>query len=219
MQEAAVFASESVGWPASRFVDTGTAFVVRELRAVHYREARYGEELRTRTCIAEARRGILLRRETWVGDVMRASVQWAHVDAGGAPVRAGPALLDAFTAEEAPEVELPSFDPCPAEALPRFELEPWYTEMDPLGHTNHPRYVDWADEALARALAARGEDPLQVVPIAEQLRFRGSARAGDAVNVQLTLVGGYGDVDVYDVHITARGVLACEGRIWRSVPG
>lgn len=211
-------ASEAVGWPASRYVEEGTAFVVREMTALHFREARYGESLPTRTCIAESRRGILLRRETWVGEVLRASVQWAHVDKDGAPTRAGAALIDAFTVEPTPDLELPSFDPCEPEPLPRFHLQPWFTEMDPLGHTNHPRYVDWADEALCRAVAARGADPLEIVPLAETFRFRGSARAGDEVNVNLVLVGGFGDVDVYDVHITAQGILVCEGRIWRSVP-
>lgn len=219
VQEAAVFASEAAGWPASRYVAEGTAFVVREMSGVHFREARYGESLPTRTCIAESRRGILLRRETWVADVMRASVQWAHVDRQGVPTRAGPALVEAFAVEPAPGLELPAFEPAEPEPLPRFHLQPWWTEMDPLGHTNHPRYLDWADEALSRAVAARGADPLEIVPLAETLRFRGSARAGDEVNVALVDVGGFGDVGVYDVRITAQGILVCEGRIWRSVPG
>ncbi len=219
VQEAAVLASEEVGWPAARYVEEGTAFVVREMSGVHLREARYAEALMTRTCVAESRRGILLRRETWVADVMRTSVQWAHVGRDGVPCRAGPALVEAFRVEAAPGVELPPFEPCAPLPLEVFYLQPWYTEMDPLGHTNHPRYVDWADEALSRHVASLGHDPLAMVPLAENVRFRGSAVAGDQVAVRLTEVGRGEASRVFDFVITAGDRLACEGRLWRSLPG
>lgn len=219
VQEAAVLASEAVGWPNDRYKAAGTAFVVREMSAIHLREARYGEGLDTRTCIAESRRGILLRRETWVADVMRASVEWAHVGADGVPRRAGPDVVEAFTVTPAEAVVLPEVEPGESRALPVFSLVPWFTEMDPLGHTNHPRYVDWADEALSRHLAACGLDPLELVPVAETLRFRGSARAGDPVAVHLVEVGRSGAASVYDVDITASGARVCHGRLWRLLPG
>ncbi|GDX79286.1 hypothetical protein LBMAG42_10970 [Deltaproteobacteria bacterium] len=219
VQEAAVLASEGVGWPASRYREEGTAFVVREMCGLHLREARYGEVLPTDTCIAESRRGILLRRETWVADVMRTTVQWAHVGRDGVPKRAGPSVTEAFVVTPADPVELPAFDEIPPEVLPPFHLTPWYTEMDPLGHTNHPRYVDWADEALSRHVAALGFDPLEIVPVAEVIRFRGSAKAGDAVVIHLTRIGVRGDVSVFDVEVRIDQTHICGGRLWRRVPG
>jgi acyl-CoA thioesterase FadM len=61
--------------------------------------------------------------------------------------------------------------------------------MDPLGHTNHPRYVDWADEALSRSLFAAGIDPTGLVPIAERVRFRAGARAIDTITVSGNRLG------------------------------
>lgn len=213
-----MLASEEVGWPSSRYKAEGTAFVVREMSGVHHREARYGEALDTRTCIAESRRGILLRRETWVADVMRSTVEWAHVGADGVPKRAGPSVTEVFTVKPAESVVLPEFLEHEPEPLPEFAVVPWYTEMDPLGHTNHPRYVDWADEALSQALAEAGLDPLELVPVAENLRFRGSARAGDRVAVRLHRVGRAAEVQVYEVGIHVGDTRVCHGRIWRLHP-
>lgn len=212
-------ASEDVGWPASRYKAAGTAFVVREMSGLHLREARYGEALPTTTCIAESRRGIVLRRETWVSDVFRTTVQWAHVGSDGVPRRAGPDLVEAFTVTEAGSVELPAFTEEEPRRLDPFVVVPWYTEMDPLGHSNHPRYVDWAEESLSRHVAALGADPIAIVPIAETVRFRSGAVAGDRVTVALTEVGrAPGGVRVYDLAIDANGTPACSGRLWRRIP-
>ena len=191
VQDAAVSDASDRGWPPERFRATGTGFVVREMRAVHHREAVYGEELHVSTLIADHRREILLRRDTQIQGVMSATADWVHIGPDGGPVRASPALIAAFPANPpAPpppgfaEVENPEARP-----LPDFTFSPWWTEMDPLAHTNHPRYVDWADEAFARALHARGVDPIGVVPLADRVRFRLGARATDAVTVSGRALG------------------------------
>lgn len=212
-----MLASEAVGWNNERYRENRTAYVVRELRGVHLREARYGEPLDTRTCIAESRRGLVLRRETWVADVMRTSVDWAHIGPTGAPQRPGPEVVEAFAVTPAEPVHLPGFTPREPIALPDFEVVPWFTEMDPIGHTNHPRYVDWADEALSRHLAASGVDPLRLVPVAESFRFRAPTHAAVPIQVRLRYIGDHQGATVHDVGFVVGDTSVCQGRLWRTL--
>jgi len=202
VQEVAVRDSAERGWPPSRYRARGTGFVVREIRGVHHREAGYDETIEASTWVAELRRGLVLRRETRLAGVMSASVDWVHIGPDGGIARAPEDLTSAFQPmPDAGPLALPGWEATEPVALPPFLLRPWWTEMDPLGHTNHPRYVDWADEALAVWLAARGVDPLGVVPVAEQVRYLSAARAGDAVRVAATRIGRVGDAGVFRVEV------------------
>jgi acyl-CoA thioesterase FadM len=196
VQDAAVQDASDKGWPPERFRAAGTGFVVREMRAIHHREASYGEALTLRTQVADHRRDVMMRRETQVDGVMDATADWVHIGREGSPQRATPELIAAFPASATAPVLAPLPEPPAGPAglapgmgtgggtpLPAFIFSPWWTEMDPLGHTNHPRYVDWADEALSRALHAAGIDPTGLVPIAERVRFRAGARAVDTITV------------------------------------
>ena len=212
VQDAAVSDASDRGWPPERFRAAGTGFVVREMRAVHHREAAYGEELHVTTQIADHRREILVRRETQVAGVMSATADWVHIGPDGAPQRASAALIAAFPASPhapAPPV-LAEVDSADARPLPDLTFSPWWTEMDPLAHTNHPRYVDWADEAMARALHARGVDPIGVIPLADRVRFRLGARATDVVTVSGRALG--------LCRVGDRVGLACSFRARRAGP-
>lgn len=217
VQEAAVLDSSRRGWPPARYRELGTAFVVRQLWGLHHREAVYGEDLPTRTWVAETRRALMMRRETRLGPVLSTSVEWVHVGPSGAPLRCPPELDAAFPVEPAPPPELPELAETEDEALPVFTLEPWWTEMDPLAHTNHPRYVDWVDEALSRWLRHTGRDPLAVVPVADHFRFRTAASAGQRVEVALRRRGGGAIGDRYDFEIRADGELSCNGMVIRRM--
>jgi acyl-CoA thioesterase FadM len=207
VQEVAVRDSAARGWPPSRYRASGTGFVVRAITGVHHREARYDEEIHAETWITDIRRGVLMRRETRFAGVLDASVEWVHVGADGGLSRAPAELLAAFQPrlDGGPGARLPEWTPEPPLALPSFPLRPWWTEMDPLGHTNHPRYVDWAEEALSCWLAGRGADPLGLVPVADHIRYLSAARAGDAIRVEATRVGSVGDAAVFTMHVVRDG--------------
>lgn len=219
VQEAAVIDSEARGWPPDRFKALGTGFVVREMVALHHREPRYSEALPTKTWIAESRRGILMRRETRVADVASCSAEWVHVGPGGTVARASPELEGAFPVSPSPATEFPVFAHEEAQPGPDLQLVPWWTEMDPMGHVNHPRYVDWADEWLARWVAASGLDPSQVVPCADRAKFRAGAGAGDPMVIAGARVGALGDASVFDVRATGPSGLCCHLWIVRRLPG
>ncbi len=194
-QEAAVGASTRAGWSARRFSEAGTAFVVRTMTVRHERETYYGEELEARTWVCRFRREMISSREVRLLDhegalVSEATQEWVHIDLNQrTPVRAPESVTLAFPGhEEGQAVTLPEFKPC-AGPTDVFELRPFYTSMDPLGHANHPAYVDWCDEATSRVMVRAGLDPLALRPVAEQVVFRGGVEADERVEIQSRPVG------------------------------
>lgn len=194
-------ASTAAGWPPRRYREEGNAFVVRSMCVVHHRETMYGDELVGRTWVSRFRREMLSTREVRIdgvdgGRVVTATQEWAHVSAALVPTRAPATLTAAFPAEthDDPGAALPAL----AEPLAlrhesgahgsgapwRTELEIWELWADPLGHVNHPVYVDFCDEALSRMLRARGEPAAALVPIAEEVHFRGGVEPRDHVVVE-----------------------------------
>lgn len=229
VQEVAVADSAARGWPPERYREIGTGFVVREILGVHHRESAYGEELAGRTWIREARRGVLMRRETRLGDVLSASAEWVHVGAPPGqtleqamaagtigPVRASAELDGAFPAVGGESIRMPEWREEERAELWEWEFSPWWTEMDPMGHTNHPRYVDWADEVVSRWLAARGGDPIGMVPVAERVRYRAGARAGERVRAQAWRIGRTDDAVTFAVRVTRGDELVADVTLLRG---
>ena len=194
-QDLAVGDSIAAGWPPERYRDEGVSFVVRSMRAVHHRETRYGERLVGRSWPSRFRRGMLFRRECRLagpdGAPLASATQgWVHVGADLSPARASEALVAAFRPDERePPIELPPHEPLSGGVEHTFELECWHTWMDPLGHVNHPAYVDWADEATSRAMIARGLDPVDLRPVAESARYRSGVRATERVTISTRVTG------------------------------
>lgn len=185
-------ASSAAGWPPSRYRAEGNAFVVRSMSVVHHRETFYGDPLIGRSWVSRFRREMLSSRQVRIDDVHGAPVisatqEWVHVSAALEPVRAPKTLSEVFPEEAIEEGERSSALPAlhtPLEG-PSFTttLPMWNVWMDPLGHVNHPLYVDFCDEAIARSLRARDIEPARVVPIAEEVSFKGGVGPMDTVEV------------------------------------
>lgn len=197
-QELAVDASTQAGWPPSRCRDEGAAFIVRSMHVVHHDEARYGEKLVGTTWLSRMRREMFSTRELRIvaarGPIASARQEWVHVSAALEPTRGSPALLAGFPSEPGPASDASPVLPAPSTVLPAhaphvFELEAFYTSMDPLDHANHPAYLDWCDEATSRALAAAGIAPIRLVPVAEEVAFKSGVVAGDRVRVETSVRG------------------------------
>jgi acyl-CoA thioesterase FadM len=194
-QQAAVADSARRGWPPERYLDEGTGFIVYGMTARHHREIRYGERVLARTWVRDFRRGILSRREVRLlgeaGPVASATQRWAHVSAALVPTRGSDDLIAAFTPTPTsePEITLPEWEPCAPRELPELRFRCWQTWMDPLGHANHPAYLDWCDEALARAVAEAGRDPHDLGAVAERVTWKSGVVGGEEVIVETRLVG------------------------------
>ncbi len=188
-------ASTERGWPPERYLAEGVAFVVTSMTARHHAEVRYGQDLVAKTWMRDFRRGILSKRqvELWCGEelVAECTQQWAHVGSGMRPVRASEALSGAFPQddERSPVVTLDRVEQ-PFEGLARcYRFGAWQSWMDPLGHANHPTYLEWCDEGIARAAATAGVDPHAMVPVGERIAWKGAVVADDEVMVETRMMG------------------------------
>ncbi len=220
-QEVAVEASTAAGWPPSRYRDEGVAFIVRSMTAVHAREALYGERLSGSTWVSRMRRDMFSTREVRIagggGLLAAARQEWVHVAASGnvlEPARGSQPLLAAFPAVAGPEGDVPPVLPATLTKAPDhephvFELEAFHTWMDPLDHANHPAYVDWADEALSRALARCGVPPIALVPVAEEASFRSGVVGAERVRVETRVAGRTAAADVVCEHRVLAGQRLC----------
>jgi len=194
-QDAAVDASVAGGWPPERYRVAETAFVVREMTVLHHRESTYGEPLTARTWVSRLRRQLLSTREVRIssaaGPIASATQEWVHVSAELKPLRASPEMVDAFPTREdlGGSVTMPVFEAIEGAPVHRSTLRPWHTWMDPLNHVNHPMYVDFADEALARVAVAAGIPEYSVKSVAEMATFRVGVSADAEVEVQSQLTG------------------------------
>lgn len=201
-QDAAIEGSSRRGWPPARYRELGSGFVVRRMTVVHHAEAVFGDAITARTWVSTFRRGMFSDREIRLSarapggeerPLASATQQWVYVTGAGLkPARAPDDMVESFDPGEREGDARPALpEPAQEEAGPSFrvELETWLTAMDPLAHANHPAYVDWADEALARWLAAGGHDPHGVVALGEEVVFRSGLVAPEPARVELSVVG------------------------------
>jgi len=225
-QEIAVDASTESGWPPKRYRDENAAFIVRSMTVRHAQEPYYGESLTGTTWVSRMRRELFSTREVRIvsherGAIASARQEWVHVSAAMVPTRAPKTLIDAFLPESPEGQSLEAVLPAITEpfvagfpggkaetsATLTFDFDAWWTWMDPLDHANHPAYVDWCDEALSRAIAAKGLDPVRLQPAAEEVTFRFGVRGGQRVSVRSHALG-----------FDANGNLGVAHRIYALLP-
>ena len=224
-QDVAVWASSHQGWPPRRFLDAGTSFLVYRMVVTHDRESDYGEELVATTWVSRFRRRTLCTREIRLrsdrGQLAAATQEWAHVGADHKPTQASEETASAYPEYDGgPSAELPGYDEAPGKET-RFSFEMWHTWGDPLGHANHPAYVDWCDEATSRVMREGGLDPVKLRPVAEQITFRQSVEPGQTVHVT-TARQGYtrgGDIVLAHRFELDGGVAAAQATTVRSLSG
>lgn len=206
-QESAVMAAAKVGWTGDRFIAERVGFIVSRMTVRHHRELAYGEPVEGRTWLRDWRRDTISRREVRLHvdgqPLAEATQQWVHVALSDdldsiTPTRGSPELMKAFppVSVDEPMVKLPLVEQT-VQATPHiWAFEVWHTWMDPFAHVNHPVYVDWCDESTSRCLIAAGLDPQNMVPVAEQVRFKRGLVGGNRVNVSTQIVGLAGDGSV-----------------------
>ncbi|HHO49331.1 MAG TPA: acyl-CoA thioesterase [Deltaproteobacteria bacterium] len=226
LQDAAVLGSSRRGWPPERYRREHIAFVVRTMTVCHHRESVFGETLRVQTWVDTFKRGMFTDRQIRVTHdaepITSATQRWVHVVLPELkPARASDALIESFGLEvRDPGVELPVWRSVEGPPL-SFELEAWHTWMDPLAHANHPAYIDWIDESLARAMARGGLDPQAAIARAERLTFRSGVLAPERVQITSQLVGitEAGDAVIQHAITGGDGRICADGHTVRALAG
>jgi acyl-CoA thioesterase FadM len=203
-QDAAIAGSVRLGWGPLRYAEAGGAFIVRRMSVVHHREIAFGQPVQARTWVSSFRRGTLSERQVRLAaggePLCSATQRWAYVAMPEMrPARAPAELVEAFVPgmpEGEEDIRFPAFEEAPGEES-SWSFEVWHGWMDPLSHANHPVYVDWANEALHRRIAERGEDPQRLSAVAEEATWSSGAVAGERVTVTTRRLGRAGDAAVF----------------------
>lgn len=224
-QDAAVIGSSRCGWSPQRYTAEQCAFVVRQQTVVHHREMQFGEAVRAETWVESFKRGIFSTRQTrlFVGDerVGAATQDWVHVSNVNGRMRACRASADLLSSFQElarePVVTLPAMEEVAGRPF-TFGFTAWHCRMDPLDHANHPAYIDWCEEALAREVVAAGLKPVDVVPVAERVRYKAGVLGGDDVQLACALVGrtSAGDA-VIDFTVRVDEEVKAEARLVRRM--
>ncbi|MDR7456483.1 MAG: acyl-[acyl-carrier-protein] thioesterase [Armatimonadota bacterium] len=153
-QEIAFGHSAVLGFPLSWYEAHRLFWVVRRVHLVVHAPARYGETLVCTTRVAGARRVMSRRaseaRRTGGALVAACVTDWVFTADGAAAVRIADELATAFPAMRRAVAPLPLEEP-PAPGGPRASVRPRLSDLDAMGHVNHPAYVDLLDDAVARA--------------------------------------------------------------------
>lgn len=192
-QDIAVEAATRRAWSPMRMREAGSLWVVRSMTVVHHHESLFGEPLEGISWVRRTRRGTLSTREVRLvdrhGPVASGTQEWAHLTPSG-PGRMPEAMERDLGTHDEGGIELPDLEAAPIDPVRTFgfDFEVWETWSDPIGHVNHPQYVDFCDESLSRHMRERGLDPLELVPVAEKLTFRAEIRPRAKVSVRSALV-------------------------------
>lgn len=213
-----MWGSSRRGWSPKRYRDEKCGFIVRKMLVVHHRELEFGDPVQVETWVSTFLRGMITHREirlTVRGEpAVSATQEWVYVAVEGhqvRPTRAPPAITQAFAPASGAPLDAPPAMADPADDADWRELsfEAWYAWMDPLAHANHPLYVDWCDEALARTFAAAGLDPWSVRPTSEEVLFRSGVVAPERVTVRTACLG----LDAAGDAVFAHRILGGDGRV------
>lgn len=160
-QEAAFRHSAENGFPPSWYVEHGVAWFGREAALRIRRLPEYGDAVETETWVesfgrTRARRRYEIRRS---GEVLaEAYMDWVFMDVRTMRPTAIPTRArDLFPPQPPVPDEIPLL---PLGALPGEPVRGSRTvqvyDLDPNGHVNNAAYFDYADQAMADALAATG---------------------------------------------------------------
>lgn len=194
-QDIAVGSSARAGWPPRRLREIGSSFVVRSESVVHHAETPFGQQLMGASWVINFRRETLSARGVRLLDgeklVAEGVQEWVHINLEGRAARAPSELVAALAPhpEAPPKPVLPDFEPIDGGASFETDIQVNFVQMDPLDHVNHPAYIDFVDESLARALFDAGIEPLEIVPVAESATFYAPIKAPSIAKIKTTLVG------------------------------
>ncbi len=196
-QDVALEGSTLAGWPPMRYVQVGSAYVVRQMTVLHPREIAPTATLWAKTWVSENKRGLISVREIRLYDseemrdpVTYATQEWAHIDRTAGLKRAPRELVESF---ELITLDGPTVLPEPAKENDGpefvFGFRCWHIWRDALGHLNHPDYVDACDEGIYERAHAAGLRTELIQAFGERLLYRASVNAGDDVRVYTRLAG------------------------------
>jgi acyl-CoA thioester hydrolase len=199
MQEAAIEASNAVGYDIVRYNELNMRWLIRETHIEYLQPLFHQDKFEIKTWTSGFRRIRSLRHyEFYRGDVLvaRARTDWVLINlATRLPVAAPPEMIAAYANGDAPEnlearKRFPAPPPPPVGVFKQRRRVTW-TDIDGEQHVNNTRYLDFAADAAFDVTEAYGWTLERVraagfVIIANQqhIEYKQSAVLGDELEIE-----------------------------------
>jgi acyl-CoA thioester hydrolase len=166
MLEAAFGASAAIGYPVARYRELGRLWFVRDTEIEYLAPLRYGDEVVVETRVLDfrrvrSRRAYELRRAGDETVVARAVTDWVFLDSARQRPASVPAgMVEAFLPDGAAP-DLAPREPFPAAPEPppgvyRQERRVSWSDLDPAGHVNNARYLNYLEDCAIGDARSRG---------------------------------------------------------------
>ncbi len=198
-QETATLATRDVGYEVRYHAERESIWIVHRITLEHSRPVRYPDELTITTWLSDTQkvrthREYLARNVQTNEIVARARAHWVHLDAKTLrPLRLPAELFEKFAPNgKSALVQIePRAYPAPQFDLPEFRVtrRVYRYEADEVKHVNNAMYIDWVEEALNDALAARWNDARRLCVYRHDIEYVRSALPGDEVEIVVRLIG------------------------------
>lgn len=166
MLEAAFAASAAVGYPARRYQEMNRAWFVRDTEISYLAPLRYGDAVAIRTWVIDfrrvrSRRGYELRRAEDDTLVAEGSTDWVFLDREGQRPASVPREMVAAFLPEGPRADPPPREPFPEPPEPpdgafRQTRRVSWSDLDPAGHVNNARYLNYLEDCAIGDARSRG---------------------------------------------------------------
>ncbi|MDR7543242.1 MAG: acyl-[acyl-carrier-protein] thioesterase [Armatimonadota bacterium] len=180
-QEIAFSLSAACGFPLAWYEARRLFWVTRRVHLVVHLRAQYGERLTYTTRLVGARR-VLARRintATRTSDnalVATCLTDWVFTRDGTAAVRIDQGLVAAFPAMSRPVAPIALDDPTPPPTMAYAPVHIRASDLDGVGHVNHPVYVDLLDDAVIRGGGGRS---VAAHPRTYAVQYHAATQPGD----------------------------------------
>ncbi|RLC80002.1 MAG: hypothetical protein DRI61_06735 [Chloroflexi bacterium] len=199
-EQAAMEASESVGYTWERYRELGWIWVIRRTIMEHIAPAYYGDTINVTTWLsrvtyASAFREYLLTRDKDGSIIGRAQSRWALIDARtGRPVRMPREMKEVFQPTGKVAIrdlkpmrgEKPTENPCCY--IHRRRVQRY--ELDSAGHVNNAIYLNWLEQAKFDAITEAGfpssrlrEMGITIVQTRIEIEYLHPALEGDEIEI------------------------------------
>jgi acyl-CoA thioester hydrolase len=166
MLEAAFSASAALGYPVDRYREMGRLWFVRDTQIEYLSPLRYGDQVSVTTWVVDfrrvrSRRAYELRRAGDEALAARAVTDWVFLDSERQrPASVPPGMETAFL-PAGPEPETPPREPFPAPPAPppgvyRQQRRVSWSDLDPAGHVNNARYLNFLEDCAIGDARSRG---------------------------------------------------------------
>lgn len=166
MLEAAFAASAAAGYPVRRYQEMGCVWLVRDTQLTYLAPLRYGDTVTVRTWVLDfrrvrSRRAYELRRAVDDSLVAEGVTDWVFLDRERQRPASVPRDLVAAFLPGGPAPNLPPRAPFPEPPPPppglfRQTRQVSWSDLDPAGHVNNARYLNYLEDCAVGDARSRG---------------------------------------------------------------